>query len=493
MNTPEEKVVNQPARRPRYKSRRREKVRSTILIALAVLIIWSPLPAGSVEAWALLVVELITVVMAGAYILIDPKPRLDPDLSRHLRKIRFFVWGFFGVLLLQVIPLPAGLLRLISPAAYALHANFDPQFATSEFVTLSIVPGRTAAMALEFAAYFIIGFVVIKTVNRSSQVRALVTVMVACGSFQALYGLYELTTRNPRILFYRKVFSPNALTGTFVNRGHLSGYLEMIVPLALGLIIARMSLFSTGAKGLRERILLWTSKGIFPILIIVAGAALMCLGIVLSNSRSGLVVLVFSLFLFFGLSVMVSKQARYGHAWLKNLIKVSFLLLLVLALYQGVDTTIDRFALDDLLSENRPVYWSNVVGIVKDFPLFGTGFGVFADVYPAYEKIGSSEMALVHAHNEYLEFLSELGVIGSFFLFGLIFYLVYLIYATWRIRRNPEIKGLVLGGLVSLAGTGLHAFTDFNLHIPANIVLFTIVLTLTVSASFHNRIRVKQK
>ena len=29
-----------------------------------------------------------------------------------------------------------------------------------------------------------------------------------------------------------------------------------------------------------------------------------------------------------------------------------------------------------------------------------------------------------------------------------------------------------MGGIVSLAGMGLHAVTDFNLHIPANMVLF---------------------
>ncbi len=472
---------------PSRGSRRREKLKSLIFALLLAIIVWSPLPAGSVAAWSLLALELLAAFMAGAFILLEPKPRLNAELVPALGKMRLFVWGFFGAAALQVVPLPVGLVRVISPAAYSLHAGFDPRFAAAKFMTLSVVPSRTVAAVLEIAAYFLIGYIVLRTFNRPSMVRTVMTVLVACGAFQALYGLYELTTSSPRILFYLKVFSPDAVTGTFVNRGHLSGYLEMIVPLALGLIIARMRLFSAGTKGLREKFLLWTSRGVVPILVIGSAVVVMCLGIILSNSRSGLVVLVLSLFLFFGLSAVVSDKARFGHPWVRNVIRVAFLLLLVFVVYRGVDTTINRFASDDLLRENRPLYWSNVVRIIGDFPLFGTGLGTFADVYPAYEKTGGPEMALVHAHNEYLEFFSELGLVGSFFLFGLVGYLIFISYRTWKARRNPEVKGLALGGLVSLAGAALHAFTDFNLHIPANILLFTVVLAMTAAVSYQAR------
>lgn len=465
----------------------RERLKSFIFAAILALLIWSPLPAGSVEAWSQLVIEAAAAAMAAAFIFLEPKPHLNHDLTDLLRGSRPFVWGFFGAVALQVVPLPAWLVKFASPAAYTLHAKFDPGFTGAGFLTLSVAPARTIAVGLEMAAYFLIGLIIIRTVNRTSRVRTIIKVLAACGAFQALYGLYELTVKEPRILFYRKAFSPDAVTGTFVNRGHLSGYLEMIVPLALGLIIARMSLFSSGTKGLREKALLWTSKGVMPNLLVAAAVLVMCLGIVFSNSRSGLVVLVFSIFLFFGLSVLVSNRAQYGRPWLRNTVKVAFLLLFVLAFYRGLDTTIDRFASDDLLHENRPLYWSNVVRIIGDFPLFGSGLGTFAGIYPAYEKIGGPEMSLIHAHNEYLEFFSELGLVGSAFLFGLIVFLAAKSFLMWKSRRNPEVKGLALGGLVSLAGAGLHACTDFNLHIPANIVLFVVVLCLTTAVSYQAR------
>ncbi len=96
-------------------------------------------------------------------------------------------------------------------------------------------------------------------------------------------------------------------------------------------------------------------------------------------------------------------------------------------------------------------------------------------------------MLLVHAHNDYLEYLVELGVVGAVLFFGIIIYLSVQAFLAWRARRNPEAKGLALGGIVALAGMGLHTITDFNLHIPANMLLFTVVLSLTLVSAFYRK------
>jgi O-antigen ligase len=296
-----------------------------------------------------------------------------------------------------------------------------------------------------------------------------------------------LTRANPRLLFYKKVFSPDSVTGTFVNRSHLSGYLEMIVPLAIGLALARMNLLTFGVKGFREKILLWTSKGVLGNVLIMAGVVVMSLGILLSNSRSGLVVLLFTVFLVLGLSVLTFSRTGYRQAWVGKFVRTTFLVVTILAVYIGIGSTIQRFALDDLLHEDRPLYWANTAGIVADFPLFGTGLGTFASAYNAYEKRGGSEMQLIHTHNDYLEYVSEVGLLGALILFGGILYMAVQTFLAWRNRRNIEARGLALGGIVSLAGIGLHAFTDFNLHIPANMVLFTVVLSLTLVMATYRK------
>jgi O-antigen ligase len=96
-------------------------------------------------------------------------------------------------------------------------------------------------------------------------------------------------------------------------------------------------------------------------------------------------------------------------------------------------------------------------------------------------------MALIHAHNDYLELAAELGVLGALLLLGLVLSLAVRAFLVWRGRRNAQARALALGGIVSLAGAGLHAFTDFNFHIPANMVLFTVILALTVVMAHYRK------
>ena len=44
-----------------------------------------------------------------------------------------------------------------------------------------------------------------------------------------------------------------------------------------------------------------------------------------------------------------------------------------------------------------------------------------------------------------------------------------------------------MGGFVSVAAILVHSFTDFNLHIPANMLLFTVVLSLTFSTAYYRK------
>jgi O-antigen ligase len=158
-----------------------------------------------------------------------------------------------------------------------------------------------------------------------------------------------------------------------------------------------------------------------------------------------------------------------------------------LAVTIGVGSTIKRFALDGLLQEDRPLYWANTVDIIGDFPIFGTGLGTFASAYNAYETRGGAEMELRHAHNDYLEYIAELGIVGAAILLGGILYLAVRATLAWRKRRNAQARALALGGIVSLAGIALHAVTDFNLHITANAVLFTVVLCLTLVMAYYRK------
>ncbi|MDH5468855.1 MAG: O-antigen ligase family protein, partial [Candidatus Aminicenantes bacterium] len=391
--------------------RRDRAYRRIVEYGLLAVIIFSPLPAASVYEWSILVIQVLVLVMLAAYILMREKPQSSELLSLSLKWPRYLFSGLFVFILVQLIPLPRFLIKVISPNTYSFHNLFNPDFAEVKFMSLSLIPSHTLREGLELLIYFLLGYLIVKTVTRRKQIMRIVYVLVIMGFFEAFYGMYEMYNKNPRLLFLKKVHYLDVVTGTFVNRNHLSGYLEMIIPLAVGLIIARIGLFSLAGLRWREKILRLSEKGLSTNLLLTAGIVVMAVGVIFSKSRSGIFLLVFTFFLFFELTVLYFGRMRERQKWIKDFLKVSFLAITIIVLLIGMGSVIERFALDDLLHEGRPVVWGKVVSIIGDYPLFGTGLGTFASVYPAYDESGGSRR-YSHAHNDYLEYLSEIGIIG---------------------------------------------------------------------------------
>jgi O-antigen ligase len=413
------------------------------------------------------------------------KPPVNQSLLRSSRRATTFFGGFFLFLLLQACPFPAALVKLFSPSADQYRTTYAGS-AGLKFASFSIIPTYSFQKGLELFAYFLIGWLVFRTVTRRRQIFRLVTVIVGMGIFQALYGLFELSSDSPRILFYRKVHNLDSVTGTFVNRNHLSGYLEMIIPLAIGLIIARIDLFSFSRLPWRKRILRLSEKGLSANLLLGLGIILMSLAIVYSRSRSGVFVLALVLILLFGLGTLFLERSGPQRKGIRGLLRALFIVILILSFGLGIDATLKRFDLDNLLQERRPLYWTYALQMFSAHPVMGTGLGTFGALAPRLEG-RRGPISIGHAHNDYLEYLSELGVLGAALLFGGILWLIVISWRAWRSRRHPEVKGLALGGLVSLSAILAHSLTDFNLHIPANMVLFSVILPLTAVTAFYRK------
>jgi O-antigen ligase len=340
--------------------------------------------------------------------------------------------------------------------------------------------------ALEILPYFLLGFLIIKTVVTRQQIMRVYAVLVAMGAFEAFYGLFELSNKNPRILFYPKTHTLDAVTGTFVNRNHFSGYLEMLIPLAIGLIIARIDFFSLSGLKWKQKLLRFSEKGLAVNVLITLAIVLMSLGIVFSKSRSGVVILIITFLLFFELTVLYFSASQRRKKNVRIFLGSAFLIITIISLYLGIGATIERFSLDHLLREQRPTFWANALKIFSNYPLVGSGLGTFTGLYPDVEQEGVLVRAF-HAHNDYLEYLAELGILGMGLLLGGILFLAVKSFLVWRERNHPEVKGLALGGIIAVVSIVVHSLTDFNLHIPANMLLFSVVLSATVVASFYKR------
>jgi len=466
---------------------RKDRVcRKIIEYGILGLIIFSPLPAASVEEWAILVIQLAVIIMMVAYFLMKEKPQNSILLSHSLKWPRYLFIGLFILMIIQIIPLPKNAINILSSNVYSFQNLYQADFSTINFMSLSLIPSHSIQAGLELLTYFFLSFLIVKTVTRRHQVMRIFSVLVVMGIFEAFYGLFELYNKNPRILFYEKVHQLDSVTGTFVNRNHLSGYLEMIIPLCIGLIIARMDLGSLTGLKWREKLLRLSEKGIGTNILLSLGVIVMSVAVVFSRSRSGVFLLIFAFILFFGLSMLFIRGTTHLKKGIKNFLTVVFLMILLIALYVGIDANLERFALDKLLHEERPIVWGNTVTIFSDYPLFGTGLGTFASIYPAYED-SKRYARYSHAHNDYLEYLAELGIFGFVFLAGGILIMLINSFLVWKERRYPLVKGLALGGIIAVICMLIHSVTDFNLQIPANMVLFSVALSLTITVAFYKR------
>jgi O-antigen ligase len=448
------------------------------------LIILTPLPAGSVYEWSVLVIQLVVAVMFGAYVLMTAKPPLDDGLAPIIRRARTVSLAFWLFIVLQWLPLPVPLIKTLSPGAWDYRRLYAPGFSGTRSMSFSLVPSLTLQRGLELLSCFLLGFLVLKTVTKRRQILRLWAGLIAVGVFEAVYGLYELYNRHPRILISEKVHNLDSVTGTFVNRNHFSGYLEMIIPLAVGLLIARSHVFSRSAATWRERVLRLQEGGFAQNLMIFLAIIVMATAIVFSQSRSGLFILILTFVLFSGLVTIYFEISPFQKKWIKNGLRAVFLIILLICFYFGFTATLERFSRDSLLHEKRPLFWAHSLRLFSLYPLTGTGLGTFGELAPNVEN-ASGPVAIVHAHNDYLEFLSELGSVGALLLLGGIFLALIVSFLNWRKRSRLEIKGLALGGIVSLICILTHSLTDFNLHIPANMVLFSVVLPLTLVTTFH--------
>jgi len=460
--------------------------RKILDFGLLALLVWAPLPIASVESWSILLIEIAALFLFSVYLLLDRKPVLNPKLASDARLLRPAFFGLFVYLAFQILPLPAFIVRILSPRAAALRSQYVPESARRGFETLSLLPGETLASTLELLAYVLIGFLVLRTVSHRKQMRRMMMTLVGVGVFESLYGMFELSRANPRLLFYPKSYGLDSVTGTFVNRNHFAGYLEMVIPLALGLIISRLDLFGEPGTSFRARLARFVDKGLAQSVLLGVGLVVMAVALLLSNSRSGAVVLVLSFAL-----ISVLAAHHFGHTlfhqdWVRRVVRITLVLIVLFGLYVGLENMVGRFAVDKLLEDGRPRYWGTVLTMVGQFPLFGVGYGAFGEVYQAYDT-SEMEYALVHAHNDYLEFLVELGLIGFGLLAFAIGWMLFKSFRTWSGRHHPEIKGLALGGLVSTVAIAIHSLTDFNLQIPANKLTFAVILALTLKTAYHRK------
>jgi O-antigen ligase len=262
-------------------------------------------------------------------------------------------------------------------------------------------------------------------------------------------------------------YGPRA-SGFYVCPNHLAGLLEVVG--IFGLSIACWSRWP-----------LWSK-------LLVGGAALVCYaGIVLTGSRGGFLSAGASLLVFGLLSLGILRVA--GARSLVRIGATAFVvtLLAVLALvwvFQKSDFLADRVRSVRIQEQFRMDLWQAALKQWRLSPAIGTGSGTYL-FYGRKFRNERMQSDPIYAHNDYLQLLSEYGAIGL--ITFLAFFLVHCARG-WidacrlgpkrvvhKNRLTSNAMALNIGALTAVTAIAVHSIVDFNLHIPANVLLMAFV------------------
>lgn len=270
--------------------------------------------------------------------------------------------------------------------------------------------------------------------------------------------------------------------GTYINRNHFAGYLEMGLALALGLMISRLD--GSSAAGWRESVRRWlntflSAKVLIRILIIT-----LVVGLILSRSRMGNTA-------FFGALSVSGLFALYAFRGSSKSITLFFVSILIVdivlmgALF-GLDKLQDRFEQLNVAEDAR-LYQSEITTeMLKVHGLTGVGAGAYYTAAPTYrdERIGAF---YIHAHNDLLQLPLELGVPGSLFLLICLGYSFFFALRTQLVRRNVFMKSMGFASTMGLMSLLIHSSADFNLQLVSNAGTFMLLLAIPFLAMSLSR------
>jgi O-antigen ligase len=458
---------------------------SVMKLLLIALILFTPFAFGGMEIWALALMELgiLSVILLWAFQTgvaqfldseksMNSNPRLQG--SRLPFTIPVVLLGLFLLLILfQILPLPPGVLKIISPRTFTLRSVLSVDPSASSF-PLSFSPFLTR---IEFFKWLTLAglFVFLlswKPLEQSDRIREqlLVAVMTA-GVLESLYGMFEFFSGHRHILNVAAETFVSSVTGTFINRNYFAGYLLMVIPLSLGFLFSREAARTGRYRGWRHALSSLDGKTV----LIGFGVIVMVLALLFSASRMGIV----SLLLSFSLISLFFRSPRKEGGFARGSILILGLAVLWAA-WIGFDAVINRFFTASEDFKGRWGFWVNTFQIYKDFPVFGSGLGTFFQVFPMYRSFHITGL-VTHAENDFLQLLSEVGTLGTGMLAVLFFFLLWKILSGIRALDEGEpVRYVALGGLVGILALMFHSLVERNIQVPANAFLYTVIFAFVL-------------
>lgn len=425
--------------------------------ALPAMLALTALAFGTVEYWSI-------AVFGGLIVLL------------------FILWGVRQALVrTSQTFFPLLLLPLLLAIIYGLGQVVTTVDANGRHWALSMDPEATWLVIEVMSVLLLAGLLIANLFHTRHRLLLLRNFLIAFGLAYAIFALINHFTWNGRYFWVVDPTIPSSHPfGSFVNHNHFAGFVEMLAPLPLALVLTR------------------TVRSELAVINAFA-ATLLSIATALSLSRGGMISLLSGLLFTVVLSLRRPSHAHGNQTRLRLILTralISFIILVVLAvgiLWVSGDAVIQRLEVpspdtpaglsdptgsDPARSgfyQSRGFIWEDTIRMIRENWLIGVGLGAYQTAYPIYSL--QDRLYLVgQSHNDYLQIVADGGILLALLA---IFFLILLLRSAAKAIDHPDITlaSLAVGCCGGIFALLVHGMFDFNFQITSNSLLF---LTLSM-------------
>ncbi|OGS19400.1 MAG: hypothetical protein A2219_02815 [Elusimicrobia bacterium RIFOXYA2_FULL_50_26] len=445
-----------------------------IFLLFLILVVFTPVAFGSTQPWAIFVFEAAVSLMAVSWLL-----KLNSERTIAIRAVIFYVplLLFILLVLFELIPLPAGLVKNISLETYQIKTFAHSFFGTSaERFSLSIDNYSTLAGLIKYCCYFIVFFLGVNELKNLKQINLLLAVILVTGFIIAVFAIIQKFTWSGKIFWLHDVSDRYGVFGPFVNYDHYGGYINMVIMVGFGFILSGIEA---------------SKKVLVGFMVIVMGASLL-----LSQSRGA--VISFLVGLTYAASMLFFLRKSYDKkTFVSMIVSIIAVIAFVLALIYWIDWGVMTgrlstvFYLEKNYMNPRLDIWRDSLELVRRFPVFGVGFDAYSIAFPMVQETHTG-LFWRYTHNDYLQLLIESGPLALILVLS--FFAAFFVNVVGKIKSssNEHLVSILVGASAAVVTMLVHSLVDFNLHITSNAFLFALVTSIALSLVYISRDRSKK-
>lgn len=400
-------------------------------------------------------------------------PRQTFHFSRSLRAVDRSLIAVGAAIGLQLIPLPSGLVSLLSPHAPRVRGTLrlDTGASNDAWIALSIDPRATFQALLVFGAAVLM-FWSARAAFASGGLRRFCRIVAVIGLVLSIEALVQRAFTPQLIYGFWPPYTAGAQPfGPFFNRNHFAAWVMMAIPLVAGYLAARVRTRTADVRE-RRRVLQIAASAGFPLMIVLG---VMLIGLAAALSRSAILGLAAAA-VAFKMMTRGRVESEPSHAGplvlVGGLLAVMFLLTTVdiEQWFQRLNSTLSQ------TNTSRITIWRETLPVVRDFWLTGPGAGTYSMVMLLYQQ---SVIPMPHlrsfahfnqAHSHYMQVLSEGGLLLTMPV--VIATVAFIRAAREALRRDRgEAIWIRAGASAALVAIAVQSIWETALRMPANALL----------------------